>query len=134
MTITIDFLHRYIWGSTSNNLSNRPYSEVWLYGPHGSQDIFALVDSGADYAQFDDAFASSLGISLTGSDAAPHTVICANGSTSTMTLVSNVDLEIEGNLIQTEVLFAPNVPSLIGRVAITHAIEFGMDDKGWLYR
>lgn len=137
MTITIKFTHRYTWGSSGNNSSNRPYSDILISGPNGSYNLFALVDTGADYTQIDDSFARSLGISLTDHHASPHNVSYGNGGSLATTLVDNVEIEVEGNRITTPVIFGTfgqGVPPILGRISIVSAIELGIDSTGWLFR
>lgn len=127
---TIVFTHRYKWGSAGNNSSNRPQSAVEVKGPLGRMNLWALMDSGADYPQFEKAVANTLGISLRG--ARQFTVQGATGVT-TMDLVSGVSVCIEGTWVVVDCLFGGVGRAVIGRTGILAATEFGMDGKGWLY-
>lgn len=48
-SLTIDFLHRYEWGSKDNWYSARPYASIGLVGVTGTiYPAWSLVDTGAD--------------------------------------------------------------------------------------
>jgi Aspartyl protease len=128
---TINFSRQYLCGSSANNLSNRPYAWIDVHGPSGGVvSLWAIMDSGADYLQVPRSVAMSLGISLAGPSTL--TVHSASGSTSTLPLVSGVEVSIEGVRVTVDALFGPPNVELVGRTAIVAAIEFGLNSAGWL--
>jgi predicted aspartyl protease len=129
--VTVKYLDRYAWMGPSTYFSRRPYSLITVHGPRAaSMDIFALMDTGADYLTLDAAVAKSLGISLTG--AKKIAVSPAFGHKVLLSLVS-VDVTIEGNRVNVDALFGSIGTPLVGRTAILAAIDFGIDTKGWLH-
>ena len=127
----INFTHQYLWGTTANNSSNRPYSEVRITGTAGTVRLWSIMDTGADYMQFEPAVATAAGISTA---AAAMTTIQGATGTASMPLVSAVSVEIEGNPVSVEALVGGSGRAVVGRRAIITAIEFGMDQHGWLYK
>ncbi len=132
-SLTIDFVHRYEWGTKDNRYSSRPYTALGLVGTSGALiPVWSLVDTGADIVQLD----IRLGIRA-GYDPRNAPVVAtklANGARSTFHLVQKVVLEVEGNQICGPVLFADNAPNILGRQAILASIELGIDVDGWLYK
>lgn len=130
--LTINFLHRYDWGSRDNKYSDRPYASVGLVGKTGAIcPIWSLVDTGADYIQLDTRFGVQAGYDPR--SAPPFNTRMANGSRSSFYRVQNVVVEVEGARIGQTVLFADGIPNILGRTAIINAIELGLDVDGWLF-
>ena len=129
---TIDFDDEYKWGTANNNYSQRPYCEIIVWYNKTPFRVWCIVDSGADRLQLDTAIAHQLGIPL--NNATIKNVQMANGSFTKYQLVKDIDLEIEGEKIKTDVLFATGIPPLLGRSAFLKAITIGIDNSGWLYK
>jgi len=130
--VTITFTDRYAWGGAATNYNNRPYTWMRVHGPAGTYDLWALVDTGADYLMLETAVANSVGISL--GNANTITVNLAGGGTTSLQLVQNVRITVEGKSANVDALFGSHGTPLLGRTAIIPAIDFGIDNIGWLYR
>jgi predicted aspartyl protease len=129
--VTITFTDRYGWGGAKTNYSNRPYTWMRVHGPTGIYDLWALVDTGADYLMLDGTVANSVGINLSNASLIP--VHSWWGGTS-LPLVPNVQITVEGKSAAVDALFGNHGTPLLGRTAIIPAIDFGIDNIGWLYR
>lgn len=108
-------------------------ANVELIGPTSTMAFaFTLVDTGADYVMLPQYAAHRTGINL--SSGSRIRIKTASG-TQMMHLVSNVNLEIEGKGVQTEVLFnpSPQSRSLLGRNGIRALGEIGFDLSDWLW-
>lgn len=125
----------YPWLSAGNNFSNRPYSFISVHGPSGKVDLWALVDSGADYLQLEDTIAHSIGLGSTLASAPSATVTVSSGATVSMKLLSGVRVTIESTTVLVDVLFSP-APSdaLLGRTGFLAAIDVGVHSSGWMFK
>jgi predicted aspartyl protease len=130
MTITIDFDGQHQWKSRNNHYSNRPYSYVKIHGPSGgSMDLWAMLDTGADYLCLDNSVARRLHIPTTGA-----TVIWIRNAVGTRVQVPLVKVKITMETYSADVMAVFGAfTALAGRTAIIPAIKFGMDKDGWLY-
>jgi len=111
----------------------RPYADVmFVSGTTGSGPTYkCLVDTGADYLQLPISAAAFSGISLHG--ATSRTVITVAGPTS-LKLVKNVDVSIEGYIVTVDVLFDPSnsSPPIAGRQLLLGAFDIGFNLTEWL--
>jgi predicted aspartyl protease len=95
-------------------------------------DIWALIDTGADDLQIDQATANAVNIDLSKASTVNRKV--ASGSTVKMLLVTKVPITVEGKKSSgVDVLIGPKGVILLGRRAIIATIDFGMDQTGWSY-
>jgi predicted aspartyl protease len=107
---------------------NRPYVDVKIVTSSASVTIKCLVDTGADYLQLPDVFANQAGLSL--HNATTKRVKSAGGVKTTMQLMQNVDVELEGKRFSVDVMFGPHdCMCLAGRQALLTAFDIGMDDR-----
>lgn len=109
---------------------NRPWCDVRIGPSHPNSAMHkCLVDTGADYLQLPEAAATLVGISVVGTPVSVSTV----AGIANMTLVPNVDVEIEGVAVNISVLFdKTNVTSPIaGRNVLLAAFELGFDVSNW---
>jgi predicted aspartyl protease len=131
MAITVDFdEHR------SYDSDDRPYIEVILKkNTSGIKDVnlWCLIDTGADYLQIHESFASDLGIDLA-VDGSPLSVMTSSGASTTITEISVQEIEIEGNTFDTKCYFGLNSIPIIGRNTILSLLELGFDTNGWLFK
>lgn len=135
MSIPIDYDKRVLCKTRGNPPSNRPLALISLVGRSRTwHNVMALIDTGADYSQLPNKYATGLGIDLNGPDATKMKAQMADGSVATMTLVDKVSMIVEGKPIKTQVMFSNGFIPLIGRVTITKAMVFGLDSKGWLHK
>ena len=125
------YTDRYAWGSAKTHYSNRPYTWLRVHGSKGIQDLWALVDTGADYLMLDASVAATVGITL---PAATTSIRVAGGGTISLPKVSKVQITVEGKTVKVDALFGGSGTPLLGRTAILPAIDFGIDGKGWLHR
>lgn len=126
------YTDRYAWGSAKTHYSNRPYTWMRVHGPKGVMDLWALIDTGADFLMLENSVATRLGIVL---PSTPINIKVAGGGSIAATKVSNVQITIEGKAANVDALFyAGGGTPLLGRTAILSAIAFGIDNIGWLYR
>jgi predicted aspartyl protease len=102
-----------------------------VHGPKGIHDLWALVDTGADYLMLETSVATRVGIPLPGT---PMVVGVAGGGSVRFDLVHNVKITVEGSTATVDALFGGRGTSLLGRTAILPAIDFGIDAIGWLHR
>ena len=53
-----------------------------------------------------------------------------------MTLISGIDVEIEGKTVAADILFDPSgsTSALLGRQALLAALEAGFNTREWLWR
>jgi predicted aspartyl protease len=67
MAVTVDYDSKHRWFSAGTWSKNRPYSyiKVRKKNSNASVDLWALVDTGADYLCLSDDVAKQLGINLT---------------------------------------------------------------------
>jgi predicted aspartyl protease len=130
VSITVTYSNHYVWNQQRQNApqQNRPYAEVVLKGPNGSQRIWCLVDSGADRIQLEQQFANNVGITLPPA----QTSVRTSGQSTNVYVVNNVNLEIEGTQITDTCLFGTNSTPILGRVTFLNAFAAGFDKKGWL--
>jgi hypothetical protein len=120
------------WGSAGTHFANRPFCEITVHGPSGSaQDVWALMDTGADYFMLDRSVARILGIDLVGCPV--ENVTTATGSSYQGRRI-DVDVTVVGRRLAVTTIFGPVGTPLFGRTAILGAADFGMDLRGWLYR
>ena len=129
---TVSFATHLPWNRSATNAPqvNRPYAEV-LVGPNRLR-VWCLVDSGADKIMLDSGLAGQAGVSLAGTPSYPVTTA---GGLVTVNEVTGVSLEIEGNPITDDCLFAPGAMPLLGRVTFLNAFKgVGLDINGWLYK
>ena len=112
---------------------NRPVADVVLQGPggpHGSTwRVQALVDTGADYMHLPVQALQAVGIATTG---APQNRILTAGGTVVMQRV-NVDVEIQGTLVNVPCNVLAGAKPLVGRQAIFTMLETaGFSTSEWL--
>ena len=132
MPITVPpYTDRYAWGSAKTHASNRPYTYMRVHGPKGAVDLWALVNSGADYLMFDNAVATRAGITVHGTT---KTVTVAGGGKVTFTLVSGIDITVETKRATVDALVGGSGTPLLGRTGILATIDLGIDGTGWLHR
>jgi predicted aspartyl protease len=113
---------------------NRPYADVILVSTPGNTPTYkSLVDTGADYLQLPETAANLAGISLIGGK---KTTVQGISGSATMTLVSSVQITIEGIAVTVSVLFDPNAASkpILGRQALMAAMDVGFNTKEWLWK
>jgi predicted aspartyl protease len=126
------YTDRYAWGSAKTHYSNRPYTWMRVHGPKGVIDLWALIDTGADFLMLENSVATTLGIAL---PPPPIAIKVAGGGSVFVTKISGVQITVEGKTANVDALFFGGTgTSLLGRTAILSAIEFGIDNTGWLYR
>ena len=132
--ITVNYDDHRLWGQP-NLQDNRPYAEIILHGKTTTQfeRIWALIDTGADFIQVNNAIAQRIGIDLT-KDGKPKQIQTAGGGQITVTEVGNVEVEVEGKRIRVNCLFGQNQTPIFGRVAILAAMDIGFDLRGWLLK
>lgn len=121
---------------TNNRLytGNRPYGDVVLRGPIAVTTTYkALVDTGADYLQLPAAAAALVGISLKGGTL--KAIYTAAGTTTHMTLLTGVSVDVEGVGVTVDILFHPSASSrpLLGRQALLRAVQAGFTPTEWLW-
>jgi hypothetical protein len=119
------------WGYPKNR-DNRPYTEIEIVGPAGSERIWVLIDSGADTIQIDNAIAGRIG--LIPANGTQVTFTSASGVSSTLTEHSNVEMTIEGRTIYDDCLFGPANVAVLGRETFLAAMDVGFDLRGWLFK
>lgn len=128
--ITVDYDFNRTFGTPSRK-DNRPYVEVVIYGPTGKNErLYCLLDSGADEMMIDESVATNIGINL--ASGTKKTITTASGGSATATLVTGIEMDIEGKRIKERCYFIKGGVQLIGRNTILAALEFGMNTKGWL--
>src|ERR1700684_2777098 len=122
--VTTIYTDRYPWRGPHTKRSNRPYTWMRVHGPRGIHDLWALVDSGADYLMLQTAVACRVGIDLCG---IPTTYAnTAGGGSIPIQHVHNVQITVEGHSATVEVYFGGHGTPLLGRTAFLAAIDFGM--------
>jgi predicted aspartyl protease len=127
---TINFSH-----SKPLSVKTEGLADLELFGRSGSSMAFlnTLVDTGADYVMFPQSAGIRVGIQMKPS----HRVnMKTAGASTTMFLVPNVHIHIEGKCVQIDVLFnpRPGSRSLLGRNGIRALGEVGFDLNDWLWR
>jgi hypothetical protein len=125
--LTIDF------DDSEKYVGNRPKGVVILKGPggrHGTTWTFlALVDTGADFMHLPDKAATAVGISLAN---APVVKLSTAGGIIHAKR-RNVDVEIQGVLVNVPVNFHKDSMPLIGRQAIFRILDTsGFSPSEWL--
>lgn len=109
---------------------NRPYADVKLITNTSNHTTKCLVDTGADYLQLPNSVAAQAGLSL--ASATVKHVKNATGGTTPYHFLTKVDVEIEGVLITTDIMFGPaNCLCLAGRTCLLTAFDVGFDNKSW---
>jgi|SRR5271168_4770486 len=63
MTHKIDFEHEFQYRELADNIF-APALDVTIFGPHGQDDLLAIVDTGAKFCLFDGRRAESIGLEL----------------------------------------------------------------------
>ena len=132
--ITVDYDNRHGWLGAKTNYSNRPYSSIDVsYSGSAAVNLWALVDTGADYLCLDDNVATSIGINLATSTNFVQ-VRTPLGVTAKLPLW-RVRMTMEGRSADVDALFDSSFAKtpLVGRVALLDTIKFGIDLTGWLY-
>ena len=112
---------------------NRPYADVILNPLYpGAPTHKCIVDSGADYLQLPASAASSVGISLIGATPTPVSTVAG---TTTLQLVTNVQVDIEGYKVTIDVLFDPtnSTHPIAGRQLLLKAFDLGFNTTHWLW-
>ena len=127
---TVSYQTHYPWNRRVSGApaTNRPYAEVVL-GQSPGVRIWCLVDSGADRIQVDRAFAQQAGLSLT--NATQRSMSTAAGGSTTVDVLSAVNLSVEGKAIVDDCYFGSNSTPLIGRITFLNAFDVGFDSFGW---
>ena len=130
--VNVTYDDRIAWGSRKNYRSNCPYCSIRVHGPGpGGEDLWGLLDTGADCLMLENDVARRLGIDLNNCSKIPVTL--ASGMSVSMPLTT-VDVTIRGKRVPVDAIFGITGTTLIGRTAILAAIDFGIDIDGWLYR
>jgi predicted aspartyl protease len=113
--------------------SLKPVADIVLIGPKGKFAISALtVDTGADYLMVPQSAATRIGW-LPNPRATSVTVATAGGYVA-MTLLPAQSVQVEGILINTEVLVDPkNGNPLLGRSALQKLLNVGLNLTDWLW-
>src|SRR5712692_2266935 len=129
MAITIDFDGRHRWKAQDNHYSNRPYSFIKVHGPSGgSMDLWAMLDTGADYLCLDNSVAKTIGINTAGARQ-----ILIRNAVGARVPVPLVKVKITMETYSADAMAVVGAfTALAGRTAIIPAIKFGMDKNGWL--
>ena len=115
-------------------IDNRPYAAVaLLHGARKSPTFPCLVDTGSDFIVLPTSAASLIGLPLSGTK---KTYRGVTGSAS-FDFEIGLQVDVEGCVITTDVLFAPTatvgfVP-ILGRVAILAAFDLGFNVSDWLW-
>lgn len=132
MAVNVSFVTHFAWNRPSAGAphSNRPYAEVHLHGPTQLVRLWCLVDSGADRIQLERSSAGAAGLSLAG--ATTRNMQTASGGTTSVAILPNVTLTIEGNTITDTCYFGSNRTPILGRVTFLNAFDVGFDKKGWM--
>ena len=95
-------------------------------------DLWALIDTGADYLMLENSVATTLGFAL---PPRPIAIKVAGGGSVWVTKIGGVQITVEGKTANVDALFFGGTgTTLLGRTAILSAIEFGIDNTGWLHR
>lgn len=131
MSVGITYAGRHAWLGSGTNFSNRPYTFLRVAGPAGYMDLWALVDTGADYLMLDASVATATGLNL--ASASRIYVTVAGGGTVAVHKLAGVPITVEGRSGHVEALFGTVTTPLLGRTAILGVIDFGIDGSGWLY-
>ncbi len=129
--IPINFDARVNWASKNNHWSNRPHCKVRVHhGPGiGGADMWGILDTGADYLTLNFQVAKELGIGL------KHQQFVATASGHYVPMFySKIEITLLGKRISVDAMFGSGPTTLIGRMTILEAIDFGIDIDGWLYR
>jgi predicted aspartyl protease len=131
--LTVTYRHRIAWRSRENDTSNRPFCRIRVHGGPGpgGEDLWGLLDTGADYLMLENDVARTLGINL--EKCSLVRVTLASGQEVHLPL-KRVDMTIRGKRVPVDALFGVTGTTLVGRTAILGAMDFGIDMRGWLYR
>ena len=133
-SLKIDFVHRYLWYSKDTRGTKKPYTCLSLIGKSGAAyPIWATVDTGADRVQLDARFGINAGYVVFNKNNIVRLKV-ANGRRAKFYKVPNVKIEVEGEEFEQDVLFGRGIPNLLGRRGMFAAIDFGLDDEGWLFK
>ena len=123
------------YDGSNSYVTNRPYADIFCHGIGGRTarplHLSALIDTGADYLELSPVVASLLGMNL--AIYPSHPIITAAGVTS-VSVVNNFAVEIEGKLVRVTAHFLPLSTALLGLRAILAAVDFGLDTGKWLYK
>jgi predicted aspartyl protease len=122
-----------IFSNSCAYVGNRPYADVVLNPSYPNVPTHkCLVDTGADYLQLPATAAATAGINLR--QASQITVGTASGST-TLLMLNNLPVSIEGYRVIVDVLFDPTNSSYLiaGRQLLLAAFEVGFNNKTWLW-
>lgn len=130
--LTVTYRRRIAWRSHENDSSNRPFCRIRVHGPGpGGEDLWGLLDTGADYLMLENDVARTLGINL--KNCPIDKVLLASGQEVELPR-KKVNVTIRGKRIPVDAIFGITGTTLIGRTAILGAMDFGIDMRGWLYR
>ena len=97
----------------------------------GDQDIFALLDTGADVLMLPESVAHTLSIDIANCPKEPIEV--ASGAHLKLPQ-TKVEVTLRGRRLTVDAIFGIRSTPLIGLRTIVEAMDFGVDDRGWLYR
>ena len=131
--MTVTYTQHLVWNRSASGAPqlNRPYAEVVLTGPKRSVRLWCLVDSGADYIQLNQTVATKAGITSFDST---QSVSTAAGGTTTLQVLDNADLSVEGTGLIDTCFFGSNTIPILGRITFLNAFtDVGFDAKGWMY-
>ena len=122
-----------IFPNSSAYVGKRPYADVVLNPSYPNVPTHkCLVDSGADYLQLPASAAADAGLNL--SQANQITVTTVSGNT-TLKMLNNLPVSIEGYRVTVDVLFDPTNSSYLiaGRQLLLAAFDVGFNNKSWLW-
>lgn len=100
----------------------RPFLPVRLVNPANARSLqlWSLFDTGADSSVFDVEVARYLGYDLATAPTTPIRGVTGNE----MAFVLPVLQQLDGVVALGNALFAPNMPSIVGRVPMMQAVKF----------
>lgn len=112
---------------------NRPLMDCELFGPLGSLNFTAFVDTGADYTTLPIQFAHQVGLPL---PAAPGTTaITAAGVVPSHRATADLALHDPGATVAVEIDFGPSLLAFIGRLTLWTALDsVGFEQARWLFK